>query len=537
MYWPGATLVADRLDTPVPHSTDHKLEAEVPRRSLLLLVGVVTIVGLFLRLPSVDDSLYADELSTYFIVTGHSLGHVIYLLRDHAADLNPPLSFVLMWVTEKLSLSSAAIRLTSLLSGVVAIPLTCLLGLRTVGARAAVVGAALMALSPFLIFYSSEARPYALLMLLVLGSTLALLRALDTRSVRWWAVYAVLACGALYTHYVAVFPLAAQFAWALWVKPEARRPLVVATCASGVGFVPWLPTFLKERHSPGLRGPDVLTPFSLHRVRVDLERFSVGHPVVSVRSLPGEPAIWLIAAGVVVGLLGLGLMARRAPPPREQLRPSAGILLVGLLAVAPPVFIALYSSVASHTIWDANKLIASWPAFSLAVGWLLTRGERFTRLAATALVISGFAVGAVKLMKVSYQRPDYQAAASFIDRRGQSGDPVLDWSVPTPGPLTALDVALDQRGLRSFDRRLVYRLGSPSLQVWLRAKPFTKLPVVRPEEVVRQVQHLAHGRRFFVVAAGPLGSAFAQATGKGFPLIKLRTFPGSLPVSVAEFRG
>jgi uncharacterized membrane protein len=66
----------------------------------------------------------------------------------------------------------------------------------TVGARAAVVGCALVALFPFLIFYSTEARPYALLVLLILLSTLALLRAVRAGGLGWWAAYAVFACAA-----------------------------------------------------------------------------------------------------------------------------------------------------------------------------------------------------------------------------------------------------------------------------------------------------------------------------------------------------
>ncbi len=54
--------------------------------------------------------------------------------------------------------------------------------MRTVGRRAALVAAALTALSPFLIFYSAEARGYELMIALVLVSTLALLRAVEQRA-------------------------------------------------------------------------------------------------------------------------------------------------------------------------------------------------------------------------------------------------------------------------------------------------------------------------------------------------------------------
>ena len=104
-------------------------------------------------------------------------------------------------------------RLVSVLAGTAIIPLSFVLGRWTVGVRAGVVAAALVALGPFMIYYSTEARPYALLILLVLLSTLSLLRALSSERSRWWVAYAVFACAAAYTHFTS--------------RVRARRPVRV----------------------------------------------------------------------------------------------------------------------------------------------------------------------------------------------------------------------------------------------------------------------------------------------------------------------
>ena len=87
----------------------------------------------------------------------------------------------------------------SLLAGVATVPLVYVLGARTVGRAAGLAGAALLALSPFAIFYASEARAYALMTLIVVLSTLALLRALETNERRWWAAFALLQAAAMYS--------------------------------------------------------------------------------------------------------------------------------------------------------------------------------------------------------------------------------------------------------------------------------------------------------------------------------------------------
>src|SRR5215210_2218122 len=119
------------------------------------LVGGITLVALALRLPSLNDALWHDELSTNFVVHGFGVGN-LFEIRHGDQEGTPPLFFMLTWLTSHFD-GNEALRLVSLLSGLAAIPLTYLLGLRTVGAAAAAVGAALIALSPFQIVYATEA--------------------------------------------------------------------------------------------------------------------------------------------------------------------------------------------------------------------------------------------------------------------------------------------------------------------------------------------------------------------------------------------
>ena len=136
------------------------------------------------------------------------------------AEITPPLYFVAPWLTTQLGLTPELLRAPSLLAGVATIPLIYLVGLRTVGRPAALVAATLTTLSPFMIFYSAEARGYALAMALVLLSTLALLAAVDDGRARWWVVYAAATWGAMYTHYTVVFVLVAQLLLAALGHPR-----------------------------------------------------------------------------------------------------------------------------------------------------------------------------------------------------------------------------------------------------------------------------------------------------------------------------
>src|SRR4051812_48581978 len=109
----------------------------------------------------------------------------------------------------------------------------------------------LLALSPFAIRYSTEARMYALVMLLVAVGYLAVVRALDRPRLGRLAVVAVVTGLLFYTHYwsfpllVVAFVTVAAIAWRRPAE-ERRAPLAVlgAFVAGALTFAPWVPSFL-----------------------------------------------------------------------------------------------------------------------------------------------------------------------------------------------------------------------------------------------------------------------------------------------------
>src|SRR5919198_2677847 len=121
----------------------------MPRaRTTWLAVAALSALALGARLALLGQSLFADELSTWWIVSTHGLGGVISTVHSDA-EITPPLYFVLAWLVTRIHESPELLRLPSLLAGVATVPLTYLLGERTVGRAAGLVGAVLVTLSPF----------------------------------------------------------------------------------------------------------------------------------------------------------------------------------------------------------------------------------------------------------------------------------------------------------------------------------------------------------------------------------------------------
>jgi mannosyltransferase len=467
-----------------------------------VLVGLATLVGLALRAASFSDSLYADELSAYFVVTGHAVGEILDLVQSDQ-EITPPLFFLLARLTQGVGGSTDSLRWVPMFAGLASIPLTYLLGLRTLTRRAALVGAAVMALSPFLIFYSTEARPYALLMVLCLSSTLVLLRALERRNRWWWAIYALLSCAAMYTHYTGIFVLASQAAWALAYHREAWRCIVGANLVAALGWLPWLSSYRADQDSPGSAVIGLLQPFDFEAFRTDVLHWAIGHPFsFPLRDMPGDTALMLMGLGIAIGLVGIAIAIARG----AARLPAEGTVLIAILALSTPVLAGIYSAV-SVSVFLPRNLIASSPGLALALAAIVTAPTRRALwVPATALLIAGFAIAGTRMLEDDLHRPDYKGVAAFI--ADHDGGPAVTVDAPavSPGPITALDAALTPNDPAPPIPAL--RVGrAPHAAEWLADQAdgpgqFGTLPVPMAETIARQARERAGDQAIFLVAGG-----------------------------------
>jgi 4-amino-4-deoxy-L-arabinose transferase-like glycosyltransferase len=520
--------MAVETTTPPGTASGHELGARARARrwagepATLAVIGL-TVLGGVLRVVVARQSVFADELSTYWISVTHGLGGVLKLLyssgRIQHAEITPPLSFVASWLTTRAGSSPELLRLPALLAGTATIPLVYAVGLRTVGRRAGVVAAALTTLSPFMIYYSAEARAYGLLMFLVLGSTMAMLLAVDTGRRRYWILYALCSAAAFYTHYTCVFVLGAQLLWLLWTQPGLRRQGLLANVGAALLVVPWIPGLIADERSPTLKILSGLSAFSVHAVRLDLEHWAIGYPYAQLvvpnstdtglRQLPGVPALFLLALAGVVAAVGL---ARRWAASRANTGPARGVVLVIVLALATPVGECVFSAVGDHII-GVRDMAASWPFFALSIGALFAAAGRRVGVVAGALGVAAFAIGASKMLVPRFERPNYQAVAAYVAARASARDVTIDETGPlvTPGPLTGFDVAF--HGRSTVVRALVPVERDHPFNVFDHS---VSLPAAE-----RQAVRRAAGARIFVIAP-----TVPPALPGGYRLVAVRRYAG-----------
>jgi hypothetical protein len=366
------------------------------------------------------------------------------------------------------------------------------------------------------------------MIVLVMLSTLALLSAVASGRTRWWVAYAACTSAAVWAHYTSIFVLAAQLVWVLWAHPQGRRAAIAATVAAIVAFLPWTTGVINDLRLPDSEIMSELTPFTPHAVRLALEHWSVGYPYVTssteLRDLPGVAALSLQALGLAIGIAALAAAAVRG----RRGRLDREVVLVVALALATPLGEALVSAAGSHLL-SARNLAASWPWFALALGALLVAAGPRLGIAASALVIAGFAAGALKMTQTGFHRPDFEGAAALVEREAAPEDVVIDGAVAliTPGPLTGLDAALTHarptvRAGASQRREGNFRIGDRVIPV---------------QAVVRGAAD--SGRPVFVVSTDSANTGIEAfwdplfaATPRGYRRAAKHTFPGFIPLAV-----
>ena len=482
-----------------------------------IAVAALALAGLALRFELCRESVFADELSTLSIVSTNGLGGVWSAVHTNT-EITPPLYFLAAWVASQLYDAPEITRLPALLAGVATIPAVYLLGLRTVPRQAALTAAAVVTLSPFAIYYSAEARGYALMILLVALSTLSLLLAVDTRKRRWWIAYAACSCAAMYTHYTAAFVLLAQLGWLLWAHPEARRAALLANVAAALAFLPWLSGLRADLDSPTTEILSLLSPFDLPRVRSALTHATIGYPDprLGLRQLPGIVPLVLFAAGVVLGIAGIGAAVARDGLRKRLARLDRRVVLVVALAVVTPLGTALVSIVGTN-LFNTRNLAASWPGYALSLGALLVAAGPRLRYVAIASVLACLVVGALDIaLSESAERPRFKEVAAYINDHARPSDVVVDGAVLSPGPLSPLDVAL------GGEPHQVVRLGAPVQRV----RPFGVFDRVVPaERVIERAARRAPGRRVFVLYDPDVGSVARSQFPADYRLTARRRFP------------
>lgn len=181
-----------------------------------------------------------------------SIRDVIHVLVDEDPH-HTPLYFALerLW-TASLGDSITDRRLLAALFGVLIIPATAWLGFELFGSfLVAWLSASIVAVSPFCLLYSQQAREHTLWPLLAIISSAVLIRALRYDGPKLWVAYSVLIAAGLYSYPFFAYVVIAHATFVLGCNGLRMSRSVAAfgisTAVSVFAFAPWIVVLIMQR--------------------------------------------------------------------------------------------------------------------------------------------------------------------------------------------------------------------------------------------------------------------------------------------------
>lgn len=204
---------------------------------------MVLILAVLLRFVDLGGaSLWIDEYLTWKMINPGD-GHAFWeQFRD---NIQGPLYLAVLWPFARGGVDEFLLRLPAAVAGVLTVPLVLRLGAELRDRRTGEWAALLLALNPFHLFYSQEARGYAFVILFSLAATVVLLRMRRRGpSVGGALAYGILAGLAILSNMSALFLVAAQALGCLVFERPRRRgdwtAWLLAFGLAGLVAVPWL---------------------------------------------------------------------------------------------------------------------------------------------------------------------------------------------------------------------------------------------------------------------------------------------------------
>ena len=404
-------------------------DIEVKRSWLIAL----TVVALALRLINLNSGLWVDEIDSLQTSFRPALMDIITVFpRDNR---HPFYSVLAHFCIQLFGEHPWSIRLPAVIFGAATVPALYLLGARIMRRREAFLAAALLAVSYHHVWFSQNARGYALLGFFAVISAWCLLRVMDDPSPRWMVGYGLAIALGAWTHLTMVFVAVGHFAAVAIAFVFARQSrdtatwkrLLIAFVLSGVlTFLCYAPVLGDVTHyftkkPSGLKGISTPSWAAAETVRVLL---------AGLGGVGAAVALLALAAGALLFGLGLLTLWRRQRIVLGMFVMPGVVTIAGALAARGTMYPRFFFSMAPYGILI---LILGGFAVTAALARMVGKDEGWSARWATGLVGALIVLSILSLGR-EYRLPkqDFEGAQRWVETQ-RSGQDVVATTDITSG--------------------------------------------------------------------------------------------------------
>ncbi|MEN6442142.1 MAG: glycosyltransferase family 39 protein [Methanoregula sp.] len=179
------------------------------KKPVYLVLSAIILLAFILRFFDLGkESLWLDEASSYYLTNVTSPGEV---WTNAFNDRHPPLFNLALWAVRILGSNEFWLRFPSACAGVATVVVIFFLAREITNEKVGLISALLLAVSPFDIYYSQEARMYAFAVLFVALAYYAFFKSCRSRQWYDWTLFGVACAAAFYSHFYTSFAIITLF--------------------------------------------------------------------------------------------------------------------------------------------------------------------------------------------------------------------------------------------------------------------------------------------------------------------------------------
>jgi 4-amino-4-deoxy-L-arabinose transferase-like glycosyltransferase len=200
------------------------------------MIYIILILGLVFRLFSLNQSLWLDEATTALV---SKMPIADFFGKFMPADFHPPLYYIIVHYWSLLfGTSEISLRLPSVIFGILTIYVVYLIA-KEVKMKWPYLAALYLATSGLHIYYSQEARMYALAALLVSFLVLSFIK-------QKWVYFSLLLPLIFLTDYVSIIIFPVLLIFTFVKKRDDLKKFLISCIPLAISFLVWLPTLIRQ---------------------------------------------------------------------------------------------------------------------------------------------------------------------------------------------------------------------------------------------------------------------------------------------------
>lgn len=468
------------------------------------MILLIILISLALRFITLDQSLWLDEGIN--VIFAKSLSYKNLILNYSLGDFHPPLyHVVLKTFIQFFGQSEISARFPSVIFGSLTVYVIYLIGKKLYDEKTALIAATLLATAPLHIYYSQEARMYAMAAFFVSASVYFFLSILDKDKILYWVGFIASTALMLYSDYLPYLMIPVYLIYLFALRKKILKNTLISFIPAFIliflSLLPWLVIFPRQLQvglSVGAASPawaSVVGSSNISTFLIAFTKFAIGRI-----SMDNNVIYFLSVLPIAIFTLFLFLLHLfRFSQKRSFL--LLWLFLPILISFTISFFIPIFAYFRLLFVLAAFYLI--WASAINTANWKLPSRT----LLAIALAINLISTS-VYFLNPKFQREDWRSATNYVI--GNS----------TPNSLVLFETNHSIAPFDYYNHSNVNAQGA--LDQW---NP-------TPEQVLGSVKKLTFGKnqiflfQYLSPITDPQGLVYEQLTKEGFTNTRTYDFHG-----------